>query len=132
MSDLALLTDLYQLTMLQSYHREGMEDEAVFDLYVRGLPESRNFLVAAGLEDALRYLEELSFSEEEIAYLETLNFCASYVGRMNADLALGRAQRYCESFGREFGIFPGEPRPPHAFHPRAAPPTPGSLLWRRT
>ena len=45
-----LLTDLYQLTMLQAYHAEGMQQTAVFELFVRKLPERRNFLVAAGLE----------------------------------------------------------------------------------
>ncbi len=60
---------------------------------------------------------EQAFLHKGFAYVETLNFCSSYVGRMNADLALSRAQRYCESFGREFGIFPGEDRPPYAFRP---------------
>ncbi len=49
-----LLTDLYQLTMLQAYHDEGMNDAAVFEFFVRKLPESRNFLVAAGLEPVPR------------------------------------------------------------------------------
>ena len=44
-----LFTDLYELTMLQAYFNEGMEGEAVFDLYVRSLPPERNFLVACGL-----------------------------------------------------------------------------------
>ncbi len=42
-----LLTDLYQLTMLQAYYAEDMQDTAVFELFVRKLPERRNFLVAA-------------------------------------------------------------------------------------
>lgn len=65
----ALLTDLYQLTMLQAYLEEGMEDRAVFELFVRKLPAQRNFLVAAGLEQALEFLETLSFSEREIAWI---------------------------------------------------------------
>lgn len=68
----ALLTDLYQLTMLQAYVQEGMEDAAVFDLFARRLPDCRNFLVAAGLDDALHYLETLSFSAEALDYLATL------------------------------------------------------------
>jgi len=67
--DLALLTDLYQLTMLRAYREEGMNGEAVFSLFVRRLPESRNFLLACGLDDALRYLEELRFSESSLDYL---------------------------------------------------------------
>jgi len=65
-----LLTDLYQLTMLQAYHAEGMQETAVFELFVRRLPERRNFLVAAGLEQALEFLERFRFAPEELAWLE--------------------------------------------------------------
>ncbi len=65
-----LLTDLYQLTMLQAYDAEGMRDTAVFELFVRKLPERRNFLVAAGLEHALEFLESFRFSPDELAWLE--------------------------------------------------------------
>jgi nicotinate phosphoribosyltransferase len=54
-----LLTDLYQLTMMQAYLEEGMADTSVFELFVRKLPPERNFLVAAGLEQALDFLERL-------------------------------------------------------------------------
>ncbi len=64
----ALLTDLYQLTMLQAYLDEGMQQEATFELVVRKLPRDRNFLVAAGLEQALQFLETLVFTEDEIAW----------------------------------------------------------------
>ncbi len=63
-----LFTDLYQLTMLQAYFKEGLEANAVFDLFVRRL-KKRNFLIACGLEPVLQYLESLVFSEEEIDYL---------------------------------------------------------------
>ena len=66
----ALLTDLYQLTMLQAYLDEDMQQEATFELFVRKLPAQRNFLVAAGLEQALQFLETLAFSEEEVAWVE--------------------------------------------------------------
>ena len=46
----ALLTDLYQLTMLDAYYRSGMEQTAIFEFFVRRLPERRSFLIAAGLE----------------------------------------------------------------------------------
>ena len=52
----ALLTDLYQLTMMQGYFDHGMEETAVFEFFVRKLPAKRNFLVAAGLEQALAFL----------------------------------------------------------------------------
>ena len=68
-----MLTDLYQLTMLQSYFEHRMTDIAVFDLFVRRLHPNRNYLVACGLEDVLHYLEALSFSHEHLSYLRSLN-----------------------------------------------------------
>jgi nicotinate phosphoribosyltransferase len=65
----ALSTDLYQLTMLQCYDRAGMRDVAVFDLFVRRLPHDRNFLIAAGLEQALELLESLRFASDELRWL---------------------------------------------------------------
>lgn len=69
--DSPLLTDLYQLTMLQSYLDHGLEETAVFEFFVRKLPAGRNFLLAAGLEQVLDYLEDLHFSDEEVAWLES-------------------------------------------------------------
>ena len=69
----ALLTDLYQLTMLQAYHREHMAQTAVFDLFVRRLPPDRNYLVACGLDDVLRFLENFRFSADAIEYLASLD-----------------------------------------------------------
>lgn len=66
-----LLTDLYQLTMLQAYLERDMHDTAVFEFFVRRLPGKRNFLMAAGLEQLLDYLENLSFDEAEIGWLES-------------------------------------------------------------
>lgn len=65
----ALLTDLYQFTMLDAYYHRNMEQTAVFEFFVRRLPDRRNFLVAAGLEQVLDYLETLRFSSEEIEWL---------------------------------------------------------------
>jgi nicotinate phosphoribosyltransferase len=67
----ALLTDLYQLTMLQSYHAGGMQGEAVFEFFVRRLPEQRNFLVAAGLAELFDYLRGLRFTDADLAALES-------------------------------------------------------------
>jgi len=64
-----LLTDLYQLTMLKGYHTHGMDDVAVFEFFARRLPQRRNFLVAAGLEQALGFLEQARFTPEELAFL---------------------------------------------------------------
>jgi len=68
----ALLTDLYQLTMLQAYYVEDMQDTAVFDLFVRHLPEQRNYLIAAGLQPALDYITSLAFTPDELDYLDSL------------------------------------------------------------
>lgn len=64
-----LLTDLYQLNMLQAYLDHGQTDTAVFEFFVRRLPARRGFLMAAGLEQALDFLENLQFSTEEIDWL---------------------------------------------------------------
>jgi nicotinate phosphoribosyltransferase len=64
-----LLTDLYQLTMLQAYFAHGMTDTAVFELFVRKLPPGRNFLVAAGLEQALGFIEELRFGDDDLEWV---------------------------------------------------------------
>ena len=66
-----LTTDLYELNMVQAYLDRGEDKEAVFEFFVRRLPERRNFLVAAGLEDALAFLETLSFSAHEIDWLKS-------------------------------------------------------------
>lgn len=65
----ALLTDLYQLTMLQGYWQHGMNDTAVFEFFFRKLPSHRNFLIAAGVEQVLSWLEGLAFSAEDIHWL---------------------------------------------------------------
>ncbi len=64
-----LLTDLYQLTMLDAYLSRDMCDDAVFEFFSRRLPEKRSFLMAAGLEQLLDYLESLSFNADEIDWL---------------------------------------------------------------
>ena len=64
-----LLTDLYMLTMLQGFFDEGMEAPATYEFFVRKLPPTRGFLLAAGLEQVLEFLETLRFSTEELAWL---------------------------------------------------------------
>ena len=70
----ALNTDLYELTMAAGYFVAGKALEvATFELSVRRLPDSRNFLLAAGLQQAVEYLQNLQFKREEIEYLRTLS-----------------------------------------------------------
>jgi nicotinate phosphoribosyltransferase len=67
-----LLLDLYQLTMGQAYFQRQMHETAVFELFVRSLPPSRRFLVAAGLAQVVEYLERLRFEARELEYLASL------------------------------------------------------------
>lgn len=69
MSSSVLLTDLYQLTMLQGYFEQGMEETAVFEFFIRKKPPDRNFFMAAGLESLLDYLEQLRFTPAELEWL---------------------------------------------------------------
>jgi nicotinate phosphoribosyltransferase len=70
---LSLLTDLYQLTMAYAYWKSGKQhDEAVFHLYFRDNPFDGGYTIAAGLEPAMRYLRDLRFHEDELAFLKTL------------------------------------------------------------
>ena len=67
-----LLTDLYELMMLEAYYEERMHDTAVFSLFVRRLPERRNYLLACGLDDVLTFLERLQFDGDALTYLDSL------------------------------------------------------------
>jgi len=68
----ALFTDLYELTMLEAYAADGMAEVGTFSLFVRRLPERRNFLIACGLEEVLTFLETLRFDEPGVTYLRSL------------------------------------------------------------
>ncbi|MDO8990543.1 MAG: nicotinate phosphoribosyltransferase [Sideroxyarcus sp.] len=64
-----LLTDLYQLAMLQGYFERGMHETAVFEFFVRKLRPGRGFLLAAGLEQVLDFLEQARFAPQELEWL---------------------------------------------------------------
>ena len=64
-----LLTDLYELSMLEAYSAHGMADPAVFELFFRKLPQGRCFLMAAGLEQVMQFLEDMKFTVEDLAWL---------------------------------------------------------------
>ena len=85
-NNLALFTDLYQLTMLQAYFEERMAERAVFSLFVRRLPPNRNFLIACGLDTVLDYLESLRFSQQDLNYLDTLKIFSDRFLAWLADL----------------------------------------------
>ena len=101
-----LLTDLYELTMLQAYHDRGMNATAVFEFFSRKLPPQRNFLLAAGLEQVIEYLCGLNFAAEELAFLEsTGRFSASFLQSLEGLRFTGDVRAMPE--GTPF--FPDEP-----------------------
>ena len=72
---LTLHTDLYQINMMQVYFDQGIHNKhAVFEVYFRQQPFKNGYAVFAGLERIVKYLENLSFSESDIAYLESLGY----------------------------------------------------------
>ncbi|HSJ80249.1 MAG TPA: nicotinate phosphoribosyltransferase [Thiobacillus sp.] len=78
-----LLTDLYQLTMLQGYHDASMAQTAVFEFFVRRLRPDRGFLLAAGLEQSLDYLQQLHFSPDELEWLaSTQRFSPAFLASL--------------------------------------------------
>ena len=69
MQDVALATDLYELTMAAAYFDNNETGEATFELFVRTFPRNRSYLIAAGLEQATKYLKQLKFKEEHVDFL---------------------------------------------------------------
>ncbi len=72
--NLTLLTDLYQLTMMQGYYNNNTNNhEVVFDLFYRSNPSKNGYAICAGLEQTIEYIKNLRFDDTDIAYLESLN-----------------------------------------------------------
>jgi nicotinate phosphoribosyltransferase len=101
-----LLTDLYELTMLQAYYERGMTDTAVFELFVRKLPPKRDFLVAAGLEQALDFIEGMRFGEEELDWIRT---CGHFKPAFADRLAELRFTGDVHAMPEGTVLFPNEP-----------------------
>lgn len=102
----ALLTDLYELTMAASYFEQGMNGTATFELFVRRLPGNRNFLIAAGLDDALHYLETFRFDADSLEFLRSMGiFKEPFLGFLGGLRFTGEVWAMPE--GEAF--FPGEP-----------------------
>ena len=71
---IALLTDLYEITMANGYFEEGRKDtEVVFDVFYRQIPDQGGFAIFAGLEQIVEYIEHLHFTSEDVDYLRSLN-----------------------------------------------------------
>ena len=102
----ALLTDLYQLTMLQGYHDAGMAETAVFEFFVRRLRPGRGFLLAAGLEQSLEFLQQMRFAPEELEWLaSTRRFSPDFLASLETLRFTGDVHAMPE--GTAF--FPNEP-----------------------
>ena len=71
--NLTLLTDLYELTMMQGYfHAENANETVIFDAFFRTNPDGNGFSIAAGLEQVIDYVKNLHFDQEDINYLRTV------------------------------------------------------------
>ncbi|MFB6155085.1 MAG: nicotinate phosphoribosyltransferase [Haloferacaceae archaeon] len=103
--NLALFTDLYELTMLQGYHEAGHEPRATFDLFFRSLPPDRGYAVVAGVEQALRYVTDLSFGDRALAYLEAKGFHGDFLDRLSSFEFTGDVRAMPEGTA----VFPNEP-----------------------
>jgi len=104
-----LLTDLYELTMAAGYLQTRFDARATFELFVRHLPPHRNYLVAAGLEQALEFLENVRFSKEEIEYLRQHPFFRSIQAKFFDYLAEFRFTGDVWAMPEGTLLFAGEP-----------------------
>ena len=72
MNHLTLLTDLYELTMMQGYFKTGNNETVVFDAFYRTNPGNGGYAVCAGLEQIIEYIKDLHFSDTDISYLRSV------------------------------------------------------------
>jgi len=79
MRDLSLLTDFYQLTMAQGYFKKGKNEKAVFDLFYRENPCNNGYAVYAGLEKIIEFVQNFSFKDDDLKYLESQGFDESFL-----------------------------------------------------
>jgi nicotinate phosphoribosyltransferase len=104
-----LLTDLYELTMAAGYLQTGFQGRATFELFSRSLPPRRNFMVAAGLEQALEFLQSLCFDSEQISYLRAQPAFAGIKNEFFDYLASFRFSGDVWALPEGALCFPGEP-----------------------
>ena len=104
-----LLTDLYELTMAAGYFQTRFDARATFELFVRHLPKQRNYLVAAGLDQALEFLENVSFTADEIEYLRRFLFSAISTREFFSYLEKFRFTGDVWAMPEGTLMFPGEP-----------------------
>lgn len=105
--NMTMLTDFYELTMANGYFEHGLGDQiAYFDMFFRRIPDAGGFAIAAGLEQVIEYLQNLTFSEEDIDYLRSKGiFSEAFLEYLrNFEFA-------CDVWAIPEGtpVFPGEP-----------------------
>jgi nicotinate phosphoribosyltransferase len=104
--DAALWTDLYEITMAAVYHHHRMQGLATFSLFVRRLPKSRGYLIAAGLEDVLDFLESFRFSRRAVDYLRSQGgYAPDFLGHLQSLRFTGEVRAIREGTV----VFPDEP-----------------------
>jgi nicotinate phosphoribosyltransferase len=102
----AIFTDLYEVTMAQAYWAEGMHGTAVFELFFRNLPPGRSYILAAGLDDVLAFLESFRLGAGELAYLRGLGlFGEDFLDSLEGLRFSGEVHAVAEGTP----VFPGEP-----------------------
>jgi nicotinate phosphoribosyltransferase len=107
----SLSTDLYELAMMAGYVADGRHERtrATFELFVRRLPRNRNYLIAAGLEQALTYLENLRFTEDEVEWLRGTPALAQLDERFFEYLRTFRFTGDVWAIAEGTPVFPNEP-----------------------
>ena len=89
--NLTMATDLYQLTMVYGYYKSGTAHrKAVFDLFFRRLPWGNGYAIAAGLEQAIEYLNELHFAKDDLDYLRSLGTVFRRLPRLLGETSIYR------------------------------------------
>ena len=105
--NLTMLTDFYELTMANGYLLKNMQDtEVVFDMFFRKIPDGGGYAIAAGLEQLMQYIDNLQFSEADIAFLRSKNtFSEAFLSYLRD------FEFVCDLWAIKEGtpIFPGEP-----------------------
>ncbi len=71
--NLTLLTDFYELTMMQGYFKSGRNPKVIFDVFYRSNPDEGGYAICAGLDQVIDYVKNLTFSDEDIEYLRSTN-----------------------------------------------------------
>ncbi len=103
--DIGLFTDRYELTMVRAYRESGHTPEGTFSLFFRSLPTNRGYVIAAGLEQAIAYLQDLTFGDRHLAHLRNEGFPEPFLDYLAAFEFTGDVRAVPEGTA----VFPNEP-----------------------